>query len=357
MQVPVRIPYIDTVKGVAILLMIFGHMRFHNLNWFVYSFHMPLFFILSGFFFNPQKPIVKRIMKLIFPYIITAMAILSVEVIFQVLNYFLTNEAFSTIKVIRIIAASVCGCVKPVGIGNYLIPDVGPIWFLLALALGYLILWILYRMEMKYRIGAMTVIGCVTLAILGWVISMFRGQIPFSINQALIVPLFLCVGGEIRRFMTQNKVNTILLMLSVIVWGIQLYIQKHVQFMSMGQMGSILYPIYVIGAISASYIIILIFKYLNSKFKFRILNKLGTATLVILCVHTIDLFGIEPRLRCILFNIGLDKGELYIYGYKILLYASLLFYIFNKRRNGVHTIFRNLKRNLLALMLVILPSR
>lgn len=338
-----RIPYIDTVKGVAILLMIFGHMRFHNLNWFVYSFHMPLFFILSGFFFNPQKPIVKRIKRLAIPYFITVSVILGMEISFQLFNYFILNKAFSLTDIARNIAGAICGCGTSVGIGNYLIPEVGPIWFLMALALGYFILTILNRTEIKYNVRFLTVISCDILAILGWLISMLRGQIPFSINQALIVPLFLWIGGEMRCVMADNKVSVIILAQSVIIWGVLLYIQKYVQFMSMLQMEYTYYPIYILGAISASYIIILIFKYLNSKFKFRILNNLGTATLVILCIHTIDLLGIEPRLRYFLSNIELDKGELYIYGYKIMLYASLLLYIVNKRRNVDHTIL-NLKK-------------
>lgn len=218
-QKPVRIPYIDAVKGFAILLMIFGHMRFHNLNWFVYSFHMPLFFILSGFFFNPQKPITKRIKRLAIPYFITVSVIFGMEITFQFLNYFLSNNAFSLTEIAKNIAGAICGCVKPVGIGNYLIPDVGPIWFLMALGLGYWILTILNRLEIKCKIDFLTVTGCGILAILGWLISMFRGQIPFSINQALIVPLFLWIGGKMRCVITHNKLGIILSALSVIVWG------------------------------------------------------------------------------------------------------------------------------------------
>ena len=50
-----RIPYIDSIKGFAILLVVMGH-TFHDfkgLNMafidFIYAFHMPLFFIISGY--------------------------------------------------------------------------------------------------------------------------------------------------------------------------------------------------------------------------------------------------------------------------------------------------------------------
>ncbi len=53
-----RIHYIDIAKGIAIILVIIGHTsKFAptNLVWWLYTFHMPLFFILSGMVFNVEK--------------------------------------------------------------------------------------------------------------------------------------------------------------------------------------------------------------------------------------------------------------------------------------------------------------
>lgn len=45
-----RIKYMDYTKGLAIILMIFGHTmtKIDNLHLWIYSSHMPLFFIISG---------------------------------------------------------------------------------------------------------------------------------------------------------------------------------------------------------------------------------------------------------------------------------------------------------------------
>ena len=51
-----RIAYIDKAKGVAILLVILGHCCGsveEPINRFVLSFHMPLFFFLSGLLAKP----------------------------------------------------------------------------------------------------------------------------------------------------------------------------------------------------------------------------------------------------------------------------------------------------------------
>ena len=49
-----RITYLDNAKFGAILLMIFGHSMVKNsipfCRGFIYSFHMPLFFLISGCF-------------------------------------------------------------------------------------------------------------------------------------------------------------------------------------------------------------------------------------------------------------------------------------------------------------------
>lgn len=44
-----RLVWVDIAKGIAIILMIIGHEISGNIRTFIFSFHMPLFFILSGF--------------------------------------------------------------------------------------------------------------------------------------------------------------------------------------------------------------------------------------------------------------------------------------------------------------------
>ena len=51
-----RIEYIDIVRGICILYMIAGHIDFRCVAFdhYIHAFHMPLFFLFSGFFF--KKP-------------------------------------------------------------------------------------------------------------------------------------------------------------------------------------------------------------------------------------------------------------------------------------------------------------
>lgn len=82
-----RIDYFDIAKGIGILIMIIGHMNLKQyplIKNFIYSFHMPLFFIISGYFFKVKdnKTCIRNIFgRLIKPYIITCIIIIIIQVV------------------------------------------------------------------------------------------------------------------------------------------------------------------------------------------------------------------------------------------------------------------------------------
>ena len=76
---PQRIFWIDNLRALAIFLMVFGHTCndqafIPGLLGYIYSFHMPLFFFISGLTFNPERYkrfkdlIIKKSVTLLLPY-------------------------------------------------------------------------------------------------------------------------------------------------------------------------------------------------------------------------------------------------------------------------------------------------
>lgn len=65
----------DVMKGIGIIAMIIGHMSIpHFLYDFIFSFHMPLFFLIGGYFFKPRpfKEIIQKSAgRLLKPYVVT----------------------------------------------------------------------------------------------------------------------------------------------------------------------------------------------------------------------------------------------------------------------------------------------
>lgn len=47
-----RVKYVDLVRTLGIILMIMGHVGFgKTFDYWIHAFHMPIFFIISGYFF------------------------------------------------------------------------------------------------------------------------------------------------------------------------------------------------------------------------------------------------------------------------------------------------------------------
>lgn len=124
-----RIEYIDSAKGMGIALVVIGHVVYGN-NYsvpnaeticnFIYSFHMPLFFIISGLCIKESKvletTVIKKMVRVyLLPYVIWSALYLLVFQIIAVLMK--TSSIFENGRFAHAISA--CG--------------LAPLWFLLAL--------------------------------------------------------------------------------------------------------------------------------------------------------------------------------------------------------------------------------
>ncbi|EFE94128.1 acyltransferase family protein [Serratia odorifera] len=97
-----REAWVDYAKGIGIILVVFGHVNrglysagiqfsdasYQLLDSVIYSFHMPLFFFLSGLFFAPSlnrkgktRFIISKIDTIVYPYIIWSLLQGSIEVV------------------------------------------------------------------------------------------------------------------------------------------------------------------------------------------------------------------------------------------------------------------------------------
>ncbi len=92
---PKRVQYIDIAKGIGILLVVLAHndlKGYHPmLHRFIYAFHMPLFFFLSGIFFKPERPFkeifTRRFNTLMKPLIFIILFIYGVSVFFGKMSF------------------------------------------------------------------------------------------------------------------------------------------------------------------------------------------------------------------------------------------------------------------------------
>ncbi len=70
-----RLRYVDIAKGIAIICIILGHLGNVNINRFIFTFHVPIFFLITGYFINKKRSIKEfvyvKFRALIVPYIVT----------------------------------------------------------------------------------------------------------------------------------------------------------------------------------------------------------------------------------------------------------------------------------------------
>lgn len=82
-----RITWLDAAKGYGILLVIFAHVDYSYLRNIIYTFHMPLFFFLSGYVFSQKESfgsfLWSKVRRIIIPYFCLGIPMIIFDVYWQ----------------------------------------------------------------------------------------------------------------------------------------------------------------------------------------------------------------------------------------------------------------------------------
>lgn len=187
-----RIDYIDIVKGITIILMIIGHVSNIPtiLRTFIFSFHMPLFFIISGYTFKKKKQtklLKSSIRRLIIPYLLTGITMLILNIIISIKNQEIKN-ILNLIKnsFLSILWGSGAREICPTGI-----QPIGAIWFLLAMFWGGLIFNSI--LQTKRPIIWILIISYTSY------LSVKLTWLPLDIQQGMFSVLFMYIGYIMKK--------------------------------------------------------------------------------------------------------------------------------------------------------------
>lgn len=270
----------DILKGVGILAVILGHSLIPNyFRNFIFAWHMPLFFMISGYFYKPSSltlSIKKNLRGLIVPYIFTAIALFIFTVVSVNIGY---KEPKWYEEVVNSLVAIVYGAGSqdlPNG-GNYY---VGAIWFLLALFWCRITFNLIYTQLRKYYILITIAISLVSTILAHYIF------VPLDILQGFSALLFFLVG-----FLAKEKgfLKSEISFLLVITTFVLLLLSA-----MMGPVGMVTcyYPAFMLNVIAAIGGGIL-FYHLSSKLVGKkigiLLAYIGKLSLIVLCIHILDL--------------------------------------------------------------------
>lgn len=279
-----RIRWIDIAKGVAILSVILGHtFMFGNpVHAFVYSFHIPLFFIVSGYLAKPKKVDIKKLSKrLLCPYF---------AICFSTTCLSLISQSISGSWVRRMLGAVIWasgGDIDELGI-----PGIGLAWFLMAMYVARLFhsytlsffekRGIAEHYRFLYFFGAL---------MLGWGLSKLI-VLPFSLEQGLIASFYIYMGSLVRKLDEHvgPALRMCLCLLALGIWIISLQMGCfysignlfHVRSLAMG----------ILMSLSSSYFVLQLCELVDDFFSASValdyLARVGECSLTVLCIHWIE---------------------------------------------------------------------
>lgn len=213
-----RIEYIDIARGIGILLVVMGHNDFALVSPFfykvIYSFHMPLFFFLSGYFLNPSAGfwtfLKKRFNSLLKPYFFTIFLIYFFSISFGKMGF--QTAIGRTIKALY-------------GTGYYL--DWVQLWFLPHLFAVSVYAYVFYKVvgrinsrPVRWLILLLTLFIAsfylktfypFPLSVLGKNYELFG--LPFSLDLILLSGFFFILGSETHRLNRDGVFSSIILLL------------------------------------------------------------------------------------------------------------------------------------------------
>lgn len=204
-----RIIWIDIAKGIGILAMLIGH-NVSFLEPFIYSFHMPLFFILAGFTIKAVEKehfldqLYKDIKRLVLPCLIAGIIVLIGNCLIK--NYSFILEA--KVMVVSWIWGNHWGTFF-----GRSFPSIGRIWFLLAL---FWTRWF-YRFLLRFVKEKIRLPLLIILSFFSMLMGSKGLVLPHSFDMIFICALFTEIGHRIKHY-DLSKVKWWIMAISALVW-------------------------------------------------------------------------------------------------------------------------------------------
>lgn len=285
---------IDAAKGLGITLMFLGHMQIgESLLAFIYSFHMPLFVIISGFLFRADKPFFasakRRVKALLLPYLYTNLAALSVRFILLAKAGLFTASGAAGIATAQVKATLLgMGFARNLFINT---ESVGPIWFVPFLFCVY-ILFLIIENICSNEFVELVIIAA--LSILGYYIGTEVAFLPWSFDAALVaLPLFY-TGNKLKQYrFFEQKYYRIFALACAAFW---LLLYRKSGMVALVTRAYESFPLCLFVAIAGSFFILYLLQLTEHNQKCTPLLKplafCGRHSMLLLGIHTVELWHI-----------------------------------------------------------------
>lgn len=280
---------IDILKGIGILFVLVAHSLGGYVYTFAYSFHMPLFFLVSGFFFKkkPLSFIINDFSRLMLPLLFTGTCLLVGSYIMHFLcveGVKQPDEAWE-----MLLFANASDANKNKIWGNF--ACIGSVWFLGAL------FWCKSLFNLLSRFPKQLLLySCLAITIVSVIVGQYL-ILPYSIIQGFTGLSFMWIGMYARSadlLVFKNKYAIILCVILIVLWGIT-------TFFPVLSMASVSWKLFVVPNIilssSGVFFMYLLSRYIAAHLSLlsKILSFLGRYSILLVCFPVMESYLIPLK--------------------------------------------------------------
>lgn len=240
--------WLNSAKGIGVILVILGHLlynsRFVGFNHYIYAFHMPLFFIISGYLQRPEPKepfLLRKALRLLPPFV--CFSILGLPLFLpRLLGWRKSGEE---------IAAQI------LFLHGYM--SNSPLWFLVVLfevyCMFYLLHWALKHPAMQALVCAAAFVGGYFLSLrmqANVAAELPAAQDPWNtlgVNRAVVCLGFFLVGMLLQKLPLDEPRFWQLPLMALVLWGgVELGVMRNPK-VSLYKMNLQNYPFFVLSAV------------------------------------------------------------------------------------------------------------
>ena len=283
-----RIEYLDLFRGIGILLMITGHVEFGSsfaycFRFFFHAFHMPMFFWIAGYLFQPKSReelpfssfAARKAKTLLLPYAVFGLAHYLVTIVTGIAK----GRPFSLYPLIRLLTVNTDD-----------LPICGAIWFLTALFFTYLIV---YLIENTVFNGVVKGILVVVISLIGnYASSIFPFELPYALGPAFVGVGLFYLGYHFKRNihrMPYSFLENMSWLPTILLAVIVTFLIFANGFIDMRPGEYAFVPLFWINSVLAILVVKsfsrLLYPLIHRTFPCRLLMRLGRNAIVYLCLN------------------------------------------------------------------------
>ena len=297
-------------------MVVVGHLKTpESLHGFVYTFHMPLFFVIAGYLFQASKWadkgkefFLKRAERLIVPYFVLSIFVFY-PLYFLIFRHFGAEKQFSYDPIETFLS---------IFLGQDLYYYL-PMWFLPCLFSAEIIFWAICSF-VKER--TQILISCM-IAFVGWLTSLYI-SLPWGIDIAMVAQVFLLFGYLLRtRNIQLSFFHAIIAMLLLYF----VYDSGTGVDMASRRYGSLFY----LGGISGAVLVLWISQQIEKMIYFaRIFTLMGRESMSIYLWHGVGI-KLTSGILVLLFHFSLHEVQTLWGGYtvSVICVSLLILYVKN----------------------------